>query len=109
MIKRLNENKIIGNFLFIKTDKRYSDPDECPHTITVKKLIDELKKYDQNANVIVKNSNNEYCNLRFDGFITSDEENLMNDDFDDIIESDDYSDDYSDYSNDDYSDYSNDF
>lgn len=102
MIKKLNENKIVGNFLFIKTYKQYNDPDECPHSITVKKLIDELKKFDQNADVIIKNSNGEYCNLRFDGFITSDEENLINGEFDDVTDTDYYH--YDDYDYDVYSD-----
>lgn len=102
MIKRLNESKITGKFVFIKTDITYDDPDECSHSLTVKKLIDELKKYDQDAIVLIKDGK-DYKNLRHDGFTTTDVENLIagyiddNDSTDDSIDYGEYESDYDEY------------
>lgn len=106
MIKRLNESKITGKFVFIKTNITYDDPNDCSHSLTVKKLIDELKKYKQDAIVLIKDGEY-YKNLRHDGFTTTNVENLIadNDSTDDSIDYSEYESDYDVYNDEYESDY----
>lgn len=104
MIKRLNESKITGEFVFIKTDITYDDPNDCTHSLTVKNLIDELKKYDQDAIVLIKEGK-DYKNLRHDGFTTTNVENLIAGYIDDdSTDYDEYESDYDEYDDDEYDD-----